>query len=172
MKSLKESLLDNIETTLNKDTAIEEILKTLLSDGILIGQAKYIELLKIIKEKCEFIDASELEEYCKQQNFSIYNSWSKKAFIKEEKPHLKKNDWAIIINKQIDKQCQFDQFDYSKTLELWIGKLDDTSRGYHICVYTVMGTNRGYMQKSNNTFFEEYKSDNNVYVFPKSLKKL
>lgn len=168
MKTLKESLLDDIETTLSKDTAIEEILKTLFSDGILIGQAKYIELLKIITEKCEFIDASELEEYCKQQHFSIYNSWAKQAFIKEAKPHLKKNDWAIII----DKNYQLDCFDCSNTLELWIGKLDNSSRCYHICVYTVNGTNRGYMHKSNNTFFEEYKSKHNVYVFPKSLKKI
>lgn len=167
MKSLKESLLNDIETTLNKDTAIEDILKTLLSDGILIGQAKYIELLKIIIEKCEFIDPSELEAFSKKNNWST-NRWCKKAFIEQEKPHLKKNDWAIII----DKRLQFDQFDCSNTLELWIGKLDDTSRGYHICVYTVNGTNRGYMQKSNNTFFEEYGSTDNVYVFPKSLKKI
>jgi hypothetical protein len=160
MKTLKESILDDMEITLSKDTAIEHILQTLLSDKIPIGRDKYIELLEIIKEKCEVIDASELEAFSKKNNWST-NRWCKKAFIEQEKPHLKKNDWALII----DKQGRFDCF---KTLELWIGKLDDTSKGYSIraCV------DDGYMQKSDRTFFEAYGSTDNVYVFPKSLKKI
>lgn len=173
MKSLYESLLDNFENigkSQDKDL-MEDMLRTLFAKYIPIDIDRYIELLEILKEKCEVINFSEVEEFCERDGWFRLCDSTKEEFIKKEKPHLKKNDWVFVIDKQ-------NLPDVCGALNVYLGKLDTKCKAFHILVSNRIAgfssdvDDYGAMGKDRKDIFYNFTPRDNMYVIPKSLKKV